>query len=178
MFNAMSTTGFNVQPQPNASKWNAIYFLVFNLVGSVFVLTLFISVVISGFQSKSGVAYLTQEQVRWLNLEKLLRQIKPSKLPKVRPDNPFRAFCYDYAVEKRGTLYNIMTGLYATHILLLMTEFFGAPTWWEMTRNIAFLVLISVYIVEVSMKLTGLGWKVFRSNPWNLYDLIVITGTT
>ncbi|CAG8639396.1 14659_t:CDS:10, partial [Cetraspora pellucida] len=178
MFNVMSITGYNRQPQPNASKWNAVYFLVFNLVGTVFVLTLFVSVIISGFQSKSGVAYLTQEQVRWLNLEKLLRQIKPSKLPKVRPHNPFRAFCYDYAVEKRGTLYNIMTGFYAIHILLLMTEFFGAPQWWEMTRNIAFLVLISVYVVEVSMKLAGLGWKVFRSNPWNLYDLIVITGTT
>ncbi|KAF0398415.1 high-affinity cell membrane calcium channel [Gigaspora margarita] len=177
MFNVMAITGYNNQPQPNAAKWNAVYWLVFNLVGTVFVLTLFISVIILSFQSKSGVAYLTQEQVRWLNLEKLLRQIKPSKLPKVKPNNPFRAFCYDYAVEKRGTLYNIMTGFYVFHIILLMTEFFGAPTWWEMTRNIAFLLLISVYIIEVSMKLAGLGWKVFRSNPWNLYDLIVIIGT-
>ncbi|CAG8760680.1 11164_t:CDS:1, partial [Dentiscutata heterogama] len=62
MFNVMSITGYNNQPQPNASKWNGIYFLVFNLVGTVFVLTLFISVVISSFQKKSGVAYLTQEQ--------------------------------------------------------------------------------------------------------------------
>ncbi|CAG8690947.1 18676_t:CDS:10, partial [Dentiscutata erythropus] len=178
MFNVMSITGYNNQPQPNASKWNGVYWLVFNLVGTVFVLTLFISVVILSFQKKSGLAYLTQEQVRWLNLEKLLRQIKPSKLPKVRPLNRFRAFCYDYAIEKRGALYNIMTGLYAIHIILLMTEFFGAPKGWEITRNVAFLILISVYIVEVSMKLAGLGWKVFRSNPWNLYDLIVITGTT
>ncbi|CAG8482061.1 10486_t:CDS:10, partial [Acaulospora colombiana] len=82
MNSAMQITGLNLSPQPNATKWNAMFFVIFNLAGSVFVLTVFVSVIITNFQKKSGEAYLTEEQKRWNDLKKLLKRIKPSKLPK------------------------------------------------------------------------------------------------
>ncbi len=39
---ATSITGIDTQPQPNASQGNAIFFVVYNLMGGVVVLTLFI----------------------------------------------------------------------------------------------------------------------------------------
>ncbi|CAG8487610.1 8970_t:CDS:10 [Diversispora eburnea] len=178
MESAMQITGRDQSPKPNSSKWNALFFLVFNLIGSVFVITVFISVIMANFQKKSGAAYLTEEQKRWIDLKKLLKQIKPSKIPKDRPNNSFRAFCYDYACRKRGLLSNIMIGIYIMHILLLMTEFYKAPRWWELVRTIVFLLFIGIYILEITMKLSGLGWKVFKSNHWNLFDLVVIAGAT
>ena len=42
MFSAMGITGRGKQPQPNASQANAIFFVVFNLLGAVVIVTLFV----------------------------------------------------------------------------------------------------------------------------------------
>ncbi|RUS24569.1 hypothetical protein BC938DRAFT_473375, partial [Jimgerdemannia flammicorona] len=33
-----------------------------------------------------------------------------------------------------------------------------------------------IYLVELMIKLLGLGWYSFRQNSWNIYDLIVVVG--
>ena len=40
-----------------------------------------------------------------------------------------------------------------------------------------FLVLTLIYILDVSVRFFGLGWRSFRANGWNLFDLIVATGS-
>jgi len=39
---SMSIVGRDVQSQENASQWNALFFLIFNLFGGVIILTLFV----------------------------------------------------------------------------------------------------------------------------------------
>lgn len=136
MTTSMDIVGRDFSPQSNVSKWNALFFIFFNLAGSVFVLTLFVSVIISNYQLKSGMAYLTADQKRWIDLKKLLKQIAPSKIPKRRPSNRFRALCFDYATEKRGTLSKIMSIIYILHILLLMTEIKSDSQLWDNMRGI------------------------------------------
>ncbi|CAI2169741.1 19144_t:CDS:10 [Funneliformis geosporum] len=153
MVTSMNIVRRDFNSEQDHSKWNALFFMIFNLAGSVFILTLFISVIISNYQSKSGTAYLTADQKRWIDLKKLLKQITPSKVPKKRPSNKFRALCFDYATEKRGILSKTMSVIYILHILLLMTEAKNAPPTWDKIR----------------------GWKVFQ-NKWNLFDFLVVTG--
>ena len=57
--------GKGLQPQPFAAQGNAMYFIIFNLLGTVFVLTLFISVFIRNHTEQTGVAFLTAEQRSW-----------------------------------------------------------------------------------------------------------------
>ncbi|CAG8456859.1 12434_t:CDS:10 [Rhizophagus irregularis] len=175
MATSMNIVGRDFSPQSNVSKWNALFFIFFNLAGSVFVLTLFVSVIISNYQLKSGMAYLTADQKRWVDLKKLLKQITPSKIPKRRPSNRFRALCFDYATEKRGTLSKIMSIIYILHILLLMTEIKSTSHLWDNIRDVVFIIFIVIYVLELSAKAIGLGWKVFH-NKWNVFDFIVITG--
>ena len=40
-----------------------------------------------------------------------------------------------------------------------------------------FLVITFVYIVDVLVRLIGLGWNSFRANGWNLFDVVVTTGS-
>lgn len=40
-----------------------------------------------------------------------------------------------------------------------------------------YLVFIFVYWMEITIKLLGLGWKSFRKNLWNLYDLTMVIGS-
>ena len=41
----------------------------------------------------------------------------------------------------------------------------------------AFLVIICVYILDVFVRLFGLGWKSYRANGWNLFDIVVAAGS-
>ncbi|CAG8488519.1 6193_t:CDS:10 [Ambispora gerdemannii] len=176
MTSVMAISGRDLSPVQDHSKWNALFFMIFNMAGAVFVLTLFISVIIENFKRRSGSAFLTSDQKRWIDLKKLLKQTRPSKRPKVRPQNYIRAFCYDLVIEKKGWLSRFMTIVYILHILNLMTEYQDSPAWLDTFREDAFLVFIAIYIIDICIKLAGFGWNVFRENRWNLFDLFVVSG--
>lgn len=40
-----------------------------------------------------------------------------------------------------------------------------------------FLVLTTVYFVDIIIRITGLGLRSFTANGWNLFDVAVITGS-
>jgi hypothetical protein len=40
-----------------------------------------------------------------------------------------------------------------------------------------FLVIIFVYLIDVGVRLYGLGWGSFRANGWNLFDIVVTVGS-
>ena len=40
-----------------------------------------------------------------------------------------------------------------------------------------FLLLTVLYAVDILIRIYGLGFKSFRANGWNIFDVIVITGT-
>lgn len=56
MQTAMSVTGTGLQPEEFSAQGYAVYFIVFNLLGAVFVLTLFISVFMRNYTEQTGVA--------------------------------------------------------------------------------------------------------------------------
>jgi hypothetical protein len=136
---ATSITGENLQPQTNTSQVNAIFFLIYNLLGGVVILTLFVrqvvsseitvtifltfifhSIIIGNFSSKTGTAFLTQPQREWIDLQKLIKRQRPSKRPSSRPTWPVRAWCFDRAVNKHGWWSRMMTALFIIHIFALM----------------------------------------------------------
>ena len=67
----------------------------------------------------SGMALLTTEQRSWVDLSKYIKAQTPSQLPKRKPSDGFRAWCYDRATDKYGWWARAFTLLYYLHILLL-----------------------------------------------------------
>ena len=178
MWSAMSTTGVGQQPQNYASQGNAVFFIVFNLLGAVFVLTLFVSVFMRNYTEQTGVAFLTAEQRSWLELRKLLLQISPSKRPNNRPEDRWKTWCYRIAVQKHGRWARINTIVLILHLCLLIIEWYPEPQQWEIARDCFFLLFCMVYIANIVIRLAGLGWKRFRRNSWDLYSLFAVSGTT
>ncbi|KAK4687032.1 voltage-dependent calcium channel, partial [Tremellales sp. Uapishka_1] len=177
MSSVMTITGRDQQPQDNASQWNALFVLIFNLFGGVIILTLFVSIIIENFSTRSGNALLTTEQRHWVDLSKFIRQQTPSQLPVSKPQMGIRAWCYERAIDKHGFWARGFTGIYYIHILLLMTQDFSDNVMSETQLDIVFLCLTCLYAVDLVVRFYGLGFKSFKSNGWNLFDLVVITGS-
>lgn len=138
LWRAMSITGVGQQPEPLASKANGLFFVVFNLLGAVFVLTLFVSVFMRNYTEQTGVAYLTAEQRSWLELRKLLRQLSPSKRSINKESSRFKRLAYRVAVKKHGPWARFITILLLFHLILLVLEFHPVVEWWETARGMFF----------------------------------------
>ncbi len=135
MWKAMSVSGRGNLLNQNQSRGNAIFFIIFNLLSTVFVLTLFISVFMRNYTEQTGVAYLTADQRSWLELRKLLRQISPSKRPSSKSEYGWRGWCYRIAVKKHGKWPRFMTVILSLHLVLLILEWYPETTLWQHTRG-------------------------------------------
>jgi len=40
-----------------------------------------------------------------------------------------------------------------------------------------FLFITVIYVVDIHVRFHGLGWRSFRANGWNLFDIIVASGS-
>lgn len=177
MATAMSVVGFNQQLQTDSRQINALFFVIYNLIGAVFVLTLFVAVIIESFQSFSGAAYQTTAQRQWIDLKRLISRQRPSKRPKVRPTDKVRAWCYDRAVHKHGWWSRSMTVLYLVSLITLATQQYGDRAGYEQSRDIIYISLAAVFAIDIIVRLIGVGWRAYRQDMWNIFDLVVVTGT-
>ncbi|KAG6036663.1 hypothetical protein E4U41_005561 [Claviceps citrina] len=175
-FAAQAIVGQGMQPQNLSAQGNALFFVIFNLLATVFVLTLFISVFMRNYTEQTGVAFLTTEQRSWLELRKLLRQISPSKSSYNESEKSWKKWCRKRAIEKRGKWYRTITIILVFHLLLLMVEFSSEPFWWTKTREVMFLVFILTYLSNIAIRIVGLGWARFRKSSWDLYSLLSVSG--
>lgn len=178
MWSAMGITGIFTQPEDYASRGNAVYFIIFNLLGAVFVLTLFVSVFMRNFTEQTGVAFLTTDQRSWLELRKLLRQVSPSKRPSsTKQRESWEEWCYRRAVTKNGQWQRIITGILILHLLLLCLEWYPGYGAWETARDYIFLALTVTFIANVVIRIIGLSWHRFRRSAWDVYSIFAVTGT-
>lgn len=175
-FMAQSITGIGLQPQDGATQGNAVFFVIYNLLGTVFVLTLFISVFMRNYTEQTGVAYLTAEQRAWLELRKLLRQISPSKTSYDESKEKWKKWCHKRAIEKRGKWYVGITVVLVFHLILLLLEYYGEPQWWTDVRDALFFVFTLIYMANVGIRIVGLGWPRFRKSSWDMYSLMAVFG--
>jgi hypothetical protein len=175
-FAAQAITGRGLQPRDGVARGNAMFFVAFNLLATVFVLTLFISVFMRNYTEQTGVAFLTTEQRSWLEMKKLLRQISPSRTSYDDSKNEWKKWCHKRAIEKRGMWYMGITGVLVLHLILLLSEFYKEPEWWTRTRDIAFLVFTLIYIANITIRIFGLGWSRFRRSSWDIFSVIAVTG--
>ena len=175
-FQAQSVTGVGSQPQFGAAQGNSLFFIVFNLLATVFVLTLFISVFMRNYTEQTGVAFLTGDQRAWLELRKLLRQISPSRSSYDESKNKVKRWCHKRAIEKHGKWYLGITMVLVLHLILLILEYSTEPDWWTNTRDYIFLFFTLIYMANVSVRIVGLGWSRFRRSSWDVFSLCAVAG--
>ncbi|KAI9171904.1 Calcium-channel protein cch1 [Paramyrothecium foliicola] len=175
-FSVQAITGRGQQQQDLASEGNAVFFVIFNLMSTVFILTLFISIFMRNYTEQTGVAFLTAEQRSWLELRKLLRHISPSKSSYNASEKTWKKWCHKRAIEKRGKWYRCMTAVLVLHLLLLVVEYKDEPELWSTTRELIFLAFILLYGGNITIRIIGLGWSRFRKSSWDLYALITVSG--
>ncbi|KAF9423938.1 calcium channel protein, partial [Podila epigama] len=166
---ARNVVGRGMQPSQDASRYNGIFFVIYNLAGGYFVSALFVAIVIENYTKRTGTAFMTANQRRWMDLKKLLGGIKMSKARSNPPANPVRALFFKIASPKKGWFSRLLTVVTILNGILLATEHVNSGDW-EGIKNWLSLALLTVFILEIVFKIGGLGWDGYRKNWWNVYN--------
>ncbi|KAG0281785.1 calcium channel protein [Linnemannia exigua] len=168
METARDVVGLGMQMQTDYSRYNAIFFVLYNLAGGYFVSALFVAIVIENYTKRTGTAFMTADQRRWMDLKKLLGGIHMSKYMSTPPANAIRRTLYNIVSPKRGWFVRILTVVTIINGIVVASEHVSPE--WEETKAKISLVLVTFYLVEIVFKIGGLGWSGYRKNQWNIYN--------
>lgn len=176
LVNVMKSTGVGTPQQEFASPFNGFMIILFNFVSMVFILTLFVSVIISNYSRTTGRGYMTKNQISWYQIKRFLVQVRPSKRMSLAEMNAFRRFCYKMTVEKNVHWNRILTCVLAAQVAALLMECFPSGTGLDKTRTAVYIFASTFLLLQAIMKLIGQGWRIFVRYKWNTFSLIVSFG--
>ncbi|KAJ9051748.1 hypothetical protein DSO57_1002010 [Entomophthora muscae] len=158
-----SGEGFSVNGYVN--WWYCLYFVLFYVIGTVLVLSMFVAVIIENYRCYTGAARLTSNQRRWIDLRKQLKQTVPSLRP-MRAITPMQQWCRRRTTEKEGLWSNILSASHALLLLCLVTEFYGQSWLVSKIKNYTLIPLLCISIADHVMRVLGLGWASFLHSMW------------
>ncbi|XP_044280931.1 sodium channel protein type 5 subunit alpha-like [Varanus komodoensis] len=152
-----------------------IYFVVFIIFGSFFMLNLFIGVVIDNFNQQrkkicDKLIFLSEEQKKYYNALKKLGAKKPHKtIP--RPLNKYQGFCFDIISKQAFDLFII--ALILLNVVIMAVEYEGqGPEAKHLLEKINF-AFVGIFTGECIMKILALRLYYLKDN-WNIFDFAVV----
>ena len=144
------------------------------VIGSFFLLNLFIGVVISSFNRQKeeigGMAQLSEIQKQWIETHLTVLKCKPMQVPR-QPTYKLGEICYKIYIHKQFE--NFIYCVILLNFLVLMFKWEGMSPY--VTRSIEYLniAITGIFILEIAIKLPAMGHLYFMDS-WNVFDILVV----
>ncbi|CAH1954296.1 unnamed protein product [Acanthoscelides obtectus] len=174
MYTGLDAVGVDKQPIVNYSEWRLLYFISFILLVGFFVLNMFVGVVVENFhrcrEEQEKEERVRKAAKRALQLEK--RRRKMNEPPYYINYAPWRLDIHKIVTSKYFDLaIALVIGL---NVITMATERYKMPEYWEYTLRIFNYFFTAVFILESTMKLIALGFKIYVKDRWNLLDIAIV----
>jgi len=175
MWAAVDQRGIGAQPIRNANTAWVAFFVVFILVGYIFLYNVFIGAVVDFFTKASlmqGPMFTTLAQQDWIRMQVVIKRMR-ARRKFTRPRNEFRLVFFTIALSP------LFEGLNSTLIILnalvLAMQFYGEPMQYSSAiQNIN--TSVSVYFnFELFIKVCAFGVSFFNDG-WNVFDCMILVG--
>eukprot|EP00347_Sterkiella_histriomuscorum_P011811 403371009 len=175
-FSIQSTEIDNIQRFEYNMYW-IVYFIVFIIVGSFFMLNLFVGVVISTFNREKdnigGNNLLTDSQKQWIDTMIITFKAKPIKVHN-KPPNRFRKFFF--SLQERNWFNQFIFICILLNTFVLMLKYYNQPQQISQATDILNYVFTLIFTMEAVIKIIALDKGYFEDN-WNIFDFVVVIGS-
>ncbi|CAH1116001.1 unnamed protein product [Phaedon cochleariae] len=174
MYTGLDAVGVDKQPIVNYSEWRLLYFISFILLVGFFVLNMFVGVVVENFhrcrEEQEKEERVLKAAKRVLQMEK--RRRKMHEPPYYINYAPWRLDIHKIVTSKYFDLaIALVIGL---NVITMATERHEMPDYWEYALRIFNYFFTAVFILESTMKLIALGFKIYVKDKWNLLDVAIV----
>lgn len=116
--------------------------------------------------------FLTPEQERWLDFQKMIASAKTDFTSYLLPKNKYRIKINDIINHQKFEIF-IMTCIVLNIVTMALT-YEGSPASYDTVLENINYFFTSVFILECIMKFVGLGVRAFWYSGWNRFDLFVV----
>ena len=169
--------GIQMNPVLNKTPWMAIYFVVFMVFGSQFILNLFVGVIMDNFnkikdKEELGSLFVTDEQRSWIDAHKLGQIQKLQKMVEP-PEGWRRKFFW---LVNHNVFEGTITFFIAFNTVVMASKVEGMPGHIDEFLDSLNYVFAAIFNLEMFLKLIGLGSAYFNVS-WNIFDMTVVIGT-
>lgn len=174
--NLMASTGVGSPPSVFASPANGIFFVMFNFISTVFILTLFVSVIIQNYARNTGRAYQTKEQSGWYEVEKILKQVKASKRGDIENYSKLQLICHNLITQRNKYWRMFINSVLVLHTIALLLEVYPSINGLDITRYVIYLITTFIFMVNFVLIIIARGPRTYLSSNWNWLLGVLIFG--
>jgi hypothetical protein len=177
MYSGIDSRGVDLQPKKDENIITIIYFIAFMVMGSQFIINLFVGVVIDNFNTikekeELGNMFVTEQQKSWIEIQKV--GLNKKLRTKVNEPTDWR-LTYFKIIKNRWFEFTI-TGFIVLNTAVMALRSYRMNSKLLRFSEIANLVFTVVFNIEMFLKLIGLG-KTYFIDSWNKFDMFIVLGT-
>ena len=175
MYTVIDSTGVGTGPQVSSSPALGLYFVIFIIMGSFFLLNMFVGVIIFNFnevkQNMDGSSLLTHEQKLWVETQRMMLNYRPERRKKAAPGK-IQQLAFDLSED---VLFEAGTGvLIMLNILFIGIEHFEQSADFTLAMFSANIVFVAVFLFEAIVKIVGQGGGAYFEVGWNRFDFFLV----
>lgn len=175
----MDITGSSSAPRTNAMPVYALFFVAFIFLVPWVLNGLYIGVVFDTFvglrDESSGLGLLSDAQKLWVQSQMRLLEARPGIVPPVPYRSRVRTFCYELIFHPRFEKFIVLCVV--ANVIVMGLTWPSEPDTLSSFREIANVVFFFVYVVEMGVKLTALGTRLYFDDTWNRFDAVIVLGS-
>jgi len=177
MVDVVDATGPNQPPEKMANIGAAFYFMLFIFVGAFFVTGLLVGEVVDQYNRQlqlfTGVLNMTERQKYYLIAYKDIVYNGPDIKPRPWHDKGCILKLYNLVMAKWFD-YFIMSCI-VLNVLIMSMSFYGMSKEYTFMLFVFNMMFTWIFILEMVLKLFGLGAKGYFSDTWNRFDAFIVT---
>lgn len=164
-------------PQFMSSATNGLFFIVFILVGSLFLMNMFVGVIFVQFTEEQRLEkqkrfyMVTDDQMRWMMVQDIAVTAEPNFDVMLRPKGKFRIWVFKFIHSKTFELV-IMVFIILNIATMAMNFEFMSTSYIDLLNNIN-LGFTAVFTIEFIIKVVALDFQYFTTS-WNIFDFSIV----
>ncbi|KAJ1949788.1 calcium channel protein, partial [Linderina pennispora] len=170
----MAIRGVNLQPRPNHSWWNSLWWVAYIFFATIFILYIFIGIIVASYTQRTGTAFLTTEQRRWLDLKIQLRGTHPPTLPRTLQKKGFRRWCFMASIKTNTWYSRTLTAAALANCIVLLTVYRDRSTEIDKVQKCFRYASYIVFVLDFGINMAGMGVRATLRNA--NYQLLILCG--
>jgi hypothetical protein len=167
MQNGMDSAGVELHPVKNSNMISVVYFVSFLLIVGYFVISMFVGVIVENFQ----LSMPPVESIDELE-EELCEDDANTMENKIVHDSKIRQWAYRLMHHKHFEV--LMAVLIFLNVLIMAVEHLDQSDAITAFLTASNYIFTGVYIVEMVIKITGVGFGIYFQSSWNRFDSFVV----
>ncbi|EGR32725.1 hypothetical protein IMG5_072530 [Ichthyophthirius multifiliis] len=178
MFQAVDSNMPEYGPDKDNYQIIQYFFVVFILIGSFFLVNLFVGVIFFNFnnaqknEKRQSSIFLTEEQSRWIELQQMIIVVKAEFAANKEPTNQVAKKIYQIVISQYFD--SAIMICIILNIISMALSYEGSSIEYNNTLEKINYFFTTVFIVELIMKLIAFRFEGFWISSWNKFDLFVV----